>query len=1389
MQFEERNQYTQASYTSGTIYEWNIDGMTEYNILTKLQEMTMVSTTYKLNNRLPDHAVAQTIVAGFTGQLKGWWDNYLTFDDRNSILKAYRINENSEVVKDEDGQDIEDAVATLIYSISKHFIGDPAKIKDKTADLLTNLKCPKLHDFRWYKEVFLTKVMLRSDCNQSFWKEKFISGLPKLFSERIRIKIREQYNGQIPYDKLTYGEIISIVTAEGIKLCNDFKLKQQMKNEQKIYKNEFGSFCSQFGFSQKETMPPSKQKPIGSLAKISFTTVMLNSDSESRTDSDNEDDINQLDSSGEVSSQSSSDQANVLKVEAKKTVNPYNLNDILNRFDQQSPKEVSIKELHEEVKQYKKEIKVKTIHKFRVIFQRWEVSLTIVVKDKFVFDIIALIDSGAAENCLQEGLVPIPLCEETSQSLFGANGKDLPLIKQYFLKNPTQVSASDDMSQFLLKKQQLQAMLAAAKTPQDFRKSLKKEAQAFPKKILMQSLMIQQATFQTMYKAACQKSSQPKEVFRGFRYKSESYYSLFKHGSTVHEPWEGSWVLFWVFWTYPRIGSSVPRSASPAVEPLLAVDRRLLGCKRVGVTSHKLEQDDQVIRLLDNRSIEKHKKDGYNFIHFGMIQVAAKPLTRLDHGFKIKPGNSPVSIITRFAYKSMNTSVGSGALCTSPKGETTTFTSDMLDNVLKVLNKLFNILMEEENWFSPTLSDIPAALEFLFMNPLELQALPSHTVPKVIRTIYQEEFYAYLRQEKKNIKFWIWFELFKQEEYPDYPCKRINNTSTKAKIWKTSDNIVIESIHPPEAKIEKNINGTIVTASPFKTKPEDKGTASATDIRRIMEQINYTNMFLITLGNQVNRVEEIIETQITLRSLLISQKVKDNLVIPETPQTFAIHETPLPSHRRILLVKRNISPKAKDNGLIRVGFYHSSPKKEDFEEVLESSQDNSDKINAYLNTISKVIFQRCSFELSTRRSCTYPIYEKTRQALFGANGKKLIIKYKLSNAHICNQGICIKQTFILVKDLKEKALLGVPFLSSIFPMWVDDQDSVEQHWKHLNRFLGHHIHQGTFTPIQRSIEFADKFPDEIKDKKQLQHFLGSLNYVSDFIQDLSQLCAPLRQRLKKNPVPWNEDHTKIVKIVKSRVKTLPCLALADHKAFKIVETMLRHRIHKIMAPKTEKQSFKKSSSYMKPHSVLSEKFKPLYYDFASGSTSDPNPSVLKHPSSPVVEEGNISGSLPLVEEPIPLDFSTFDTNPLSVHKSICDLQARNCTEPLLHQQDNKPICNCNRNFTISRACIDLQYYQPINLAFKEEVLILTPEKLLDYGLVYQLICSDPSQASNFGRKVNLSLTQGFKLNKKFADAIFISKAPEWISRGKILPAQHYVNLHYQNRRPTLLSSP
>ena len=57
MQYKESNRYAQASYNNETIYEWNNDGMTKYNILTKFQEMTMVNTTYKLNNKLSNNVI------------------------------------------------------------------------------------------------------------------------------------------------------------------------------------------------------------------------------------------------------------------------------------------------------------------------------------------------------------------------------------------------------------------------------------------------------------------------------------------------------------------------------------------------------------------------------------------------------------------------------------------------------------------------------------------------------------------------------------------------------------------------------------------------------------------------------------------------------------------------------------------------------------------------------------------------------------------------------------------------------------------------------------------------------------------------------------------------------------------------------------------------------------------------------------------------------------------------------------------------------------------------------------------------------------------------------------------------------------------------------------
>ena len=150
-------------------------------------------------------------------------------------------------------------------------------------------------------------------------------------------------------------------------------------------------------------------------------------------------------------------------------------------------------------------------------------------------------------------------------------------------------------------------------------------------------------------------------------------------------------------------------------------------------------------------------------------------------------------------------------------------------------------------------------------------------------------------------------------------------------------------------------------------------------------------------------------------------------------------------------------------------------------------------------------------------------------------------------------------------------------------VYIDDvlvySNSIDEHWKHLYSFLdtikrnglvvsakkiklfqtkvcflGYDIFEGQICPIDRAIQFADKFPDVIIDKTQLQRFLRSLNYVADFYKDMRKQCKPLFDWLQSNPPPWSDVHTSLVKQIKFHVKQLPCLGIPLVDAFKIVET-------------------------------------------------------------------------------------------------------------------------------------------------------------------------------------------------------------------------------------------
>ncbi|CAK8570624.1 unnamed protein product [Lathyrus sativus] len=212
-----------------------------------------------------DASIASFITTGFVGQLRGWWDHYLTESQKLEILNHKKIvkseprtSTSTIVATSTLGE--EDAVYTLCLSILQHFVGTNVPIGEKIQTLLQNLRCPSLTHFRWYKDTFLSRVYQLNNPNSLHWKAKFIDGLPHFFSEKVGQSSRQKNDGiNINYSDLTFGHIISTYVNEGLTLCNDKKLRNQLKKQKLSEKHQIGEFCEQFAFDLGKS-PDNKKK-------------------------------------------------------------------------------------------------------------------------------------------------------------------------------------------------------------------------------------------------------------------------------------------------------------------------------------------------------------------------------------------------------------------------------------------------------------------------------------------------------------------------------------------------------------------------------------------------------------------------------------------------------------------------------------------------------------------------------------------------------------------------------------------------------------------------------------------------------------------------------------------------------------------------------------------------------------------------------------------------------------------------------------------------------------------------------------------------------------------------------------------------------------------------
>ena len=87
------------------------------------------------------------------------------------------------------------------------------------------------------------------------------------------------------------------------------------------------------------------------------------------------------------------------------------------------------------------------------------------------------------------------------------------------------------------------------------------------------------------------------------------------------------------------------------------------------------------------------------------------------------------------------------------------------------------------------------------------------------------------------------------------------------------------------------------------------------------------------------------------------------------------------------------------------------------------------------------------------------------------------------------------------------------------------------------------IKDGHYQPGKHIAQELLHFPDQQITKKQIQQFLGIINYIRDFIPHVDHHTNQLSALLKKKPPEWNDNHTLVVTTLKTIAQNPPPLKL------------------------------------------------------------------------------------------------------------------------------------------------------------------------------------------------------------------------------------------------------
>ncbi|KAG5592677.1 hypothetical protein H5410_043191 [Solanum commersonii] len=150
--------------------------------------------------------------SGFTGQLRSWWDNYMSLEQKAVVINATSSGEGVDNLGMTLVANREDVIYTLVLTILEHFNG------------------------RFTNQYETVRTLLND-------------GLPPLFAVCVKKPLRNAL-GEILYKDYTYGKLIGVCTQEDINLCNELKLSRQLKIDKLEERSQVEDFCTQFNLPE-----------------------------------------------------------------------------------------------------------------------------------------------------------------------------------------------------------------------------------------------------------------------------------------------------------------------------------------------------------------------------------------------------------------------------------------------------------------------------------------------------------------------------------------------------------------------------------------------------------------------------------------------------------------------------------------------------------------------------------------------------------------------------------------------------------------------------------------------------------------------------------------------------------------------------------------------------------------------------------------------------------------------------------------------------------------------------------------------------------------------------------------------------------------------------------